>query len=176
MNLKDILAISGLPGLYRFISQGKNSIIVESLTDKKRFAAYSSAKISALKDVAIFTDDGETPLKDVFSKIYEKEAGGVALNPKTSSDDQMKAYFAEILPDYDKEKVYLSDIRKVFLWYNALHQADLLNLPDEEEKDNEKEAGKEDAVKGEEKEDKTIKKKKPAPKKVTKTRSKKADK
>ena len=132
MNLKDILAISGLPGLYKFVSQGKNSIIVESLADKKRSAAYASVKVSALKDVAIFTADGEAPLKDVFSTIYEKEKGGPAINPKTATDDQLKAYFAEVLPDYDREKVYLSDIRKVFMWYNALHQADLLNIPEDE--------------------------------------------
>ena len=133
MNLKDILAVSGYPGLYKFVSQGKNSIIIESLIDKKRFPAYSTSKVSALNDVAIFTKDGEIPLKDVFKKILEKEQGGLTVNPKTVSDKELKSYFAEVLPDFDEEKVYMSDIKKVFMWYNALHEADILNLPEEEE-------------------------------------------
>jgi hypothetical protein len=133
MKLKDILAISGYPGLYKFLSQTKNGIIVESLIDKKRFPAYASAKVSALEDVAIFTTTGETPLKEVLSKIYEKEQGGPAINPKTVTNDELKAYFSSVLPEYNSEKVYVSDIRKVLLWYNLLQQLDLLNLPEDEE-------------------------------------------
>lgn len=133
MNLKDILAISGYPGLYKFVSQAKNGIIVESLLDKKRFHAYPSAKVSALDDVAIFTTTGETPLKDVLSKILEKEQGAPAINPKTSTNDELKTYFSAVIPDYNSEKVYISDIKKVLLWYNILQQLDMLKIPDDEE-------------------------------------------
>ncbi len=138
MNLKDILAISGYPGLFKLVSQAKNGIIVESLIDKKRFPAYASAKISALEDVAIFTHDGETPLKEVFLKIYEKEQGGPTLNHKSSTVNELKSYFLGILPEYDTEKVYVSDIKKVFMWYNTLHQMNMLNLPEDEKDEKEK--------------------------------------
>jgi hypothetical protein len=130
MNLKEILAIAGYPGLYKYVSQAKNGIIVESLLDKKRMPAYSSAKVSALEDIAIFTENAEVPLGDIFSKIYEKESGGVAPDAK-SSTGVLTAYFEGILPDYDKKKVYVSDIKKVITWYNILHGLNLLNLPDE---------------------------------------------
>ena len=159
MNLKDILAVSGYPGLYKFVSQGKNSIIIESLNDKKRFPAYSTSKVSALNDVAIFTKDGEVPLKDVFKKILEKEQGGLTLNPKTVSEKELKSYFAEVLPDFDEEKVYLSDIKKVFMWYNALHEADILNLPEEEEEE----------LKDKDKKEELPVEEKPKPKKEKKT-------
>ena len=135
MNLKDILAISGYPGLYKFLSQTKNGIIVESLIDKKRFPAYASAKVSALEDVAIFTTTGETPLKEVLLKIYEKEQGGPAINPKASTNDELKAYFLSVLPEYNSEKVYVSDIKMVLLWYNLLQQLNMLNLPEEEKEE-----------------------------------------
>jgi len=127
------MAISGMPGLYRFVSQAKNCIIVESLTDKKRFPAYASSKVSALQDVAIFTESGETPLKEVLQKIYEKEQGGPVTDPRSATNDDLKARFSEVLPDYDREKVYVSDIKKVFTWYNLLHQLGMLDLPDEED-------------------------------------------
>ncbi|MCB8995233.1 MAG: DUF5606 domain-containing protein [Bacteroidales bacterium] len=136
MNLKDILAISGYPGLFRYISQAKNGIIVESLIDKKRMPAYASAKVSALEDIAIFTESAEVPLGDIFSKIFEKESGGPAPAAKSSPEVLMK-YFMEILPDFDKSRVYASDIKKVFSWYNILHGLDLLNLPEEEKKEEE---------------------------------------
>ncbi len=132
MNLKDFLAIGGYPGLFKFVSQAKNGIIVESLLDKKRMPAYASAKVSALDDIAIFTETEEVPLSVVFSKIYEKEKGGVAL-PAKSSPDVLMAYFLEILPDFDKSRVYASDIKKVISWYNILHGLNLLNLPEEKD-------------------------------------------
>ena len=136
MNLKEILAIAGYPGLFKFISQGKNGIIVESLIDKKRMPAYASAKVSALEDIAIFTESAEVPLGDVFSKIFEKESGGLAPDLK-SSPETLTAYFEKILPDYDKKKVYTSDIKKIINWYNILHGLNLLNLPDEVKGENE---------------------------------------
>jgi hypothetical protein len=134
MNLKEILAIAGYPGLFKYVSQAKNGIIVESLIDKKRMPAYASAKVSALEDIAIFTENAEVPLGDIFSKIYEKESGGLAPDAK-SSPDILAAYFEKVLPEYDKKRVYVSDIKKVITWYNILHGLNMLNLPEEEKKE-----------------------------------------
>ncbi len=131
--LKDILSISGYGGLFKFISQGRTGIIVESLEDKKRMNASATAKISALEDIAIFTDTEDIPLKDVFKAISEKEDGGEAISHKSSANE-LKTYFEEVLPDYDRDRVYVSDIKKVLNWYNALHKFGMLNF-DEEEKD-----------------------------------------
>jgi hypothetical protein len=125
MILKDILAISGEPGLYKFIAQGKNAIIVEHLETKKRSSAYSSAKVSSLEDIAIFTDKEDMPLGKVFDLIFEKENGGKAIDAK-SDQGKLKIWFEGILPEYSKDKVYMSDIKKVAHWYNILHNLNLL--------------------------------------------------
>jgi hypothetical protein len=125
MVLKDIIAISGEPGLFRFIAQGKNSIIVEHLESKKRGSAYGSAKVSSLEDIAIFTENEDIPLGKVFDIIYEKADGGVVIDPK-SDGEKLKDWFGEILPDYSRDKVYTSDIKKIALWYNLLHKLNLL--------------------------------------------------
>ena len=130
--LKDILSISGYGGLYKYISQGRTGIIVESLEDRKRMNASATAKISALEDIAIFTDTEDMPLKDVFKAIFEKENGGEAIGHKSSAND-LKNYFTEILSDYDRDRVYVSDIKKVINWYNILHKLELLNFEEEEE-------------------------------------------
>lgn len=137
MALKDILAISGKPGLYKFISQGRNGIIVESLIDNKRVHAPATAKISALEDIAIFTDEKEVPLQEVFKEIHEKEDGGKCIDHK-SNPDELKSYMEEILPTYDRDKVYVSDLKKLFNWYNLLHELDMLSFEDEEEEQEEK--------------------------------------
>jgi len=129
--LKDILSISGHGGLFKFISQGRAGIIVESLEDKKRMNASASAKISALEDIAIFTDTEDLPLKDVFKAIFDKTNGDAAINHKSSADE-LKKYFAEILPDYDRDRVYVSDIKKVINWYNILQKSEMLNFDEEE--------------------------------------------
>ena len=146
MNLKDILAISGMSGLYRFVSQGRNGVIIEGLVDKKRINASASARVSALEDIAIYTDDKELPLKEVLRRIFQKENGGVAIDPK-SADDKLRKYFEEIVPDYDREKVYTSDIKKVFTWYNVLLGQNMIDLeedPKEEGEAESKETEKED--------------------------------
>jgi hypothetical protein len=125
MILKDILAISGEPGLYKFIAQGKNAIIVEHLETKKRSSAYSSAKVSSLEDIAIFTEKEDMPLGKVFDLIYEKENGGPAIDSKADAV-KLKAWFEGILPEYSKDKVYTSDIKKLAQWYNILHNLKLL--------------------------------------------------
>jgi hypothetical protein len=125
MILKDILSISGEPGLFKFIAQGKNAIIVEHLETKKRSSAYGSAKVSSLEDIAIFTEKEDMPLGKVFNLIFEKENGGPAIDYK-SGNDKLRSWFEEILPDYSKDKVYTSDIKKVAHWYNILHNLNLL--------------------------------------------------
>lgn len=131
MDLKGILAISGHQGLYKLISQAKNSIIVESLIDKTRMPAYASTKISALEDIAIYTETEEVPLKDVFKNIFDKEKGNQSISHK-SSNEEIKSYFEEILPTYDRDRVYVSDMKKIINWYNILHQVDLLNTKEPE--------------------------------------------
>lgn len=125
MVLKDILSISGEPGLFKFIAQGKNAIIVEHLETKKRTSAYGSAKVSSLEDIAIFTEKEDMPLSKVFDLVYDKEKGGVAIDPK-SDPSKLKAWFESVLPEYDKDKVYVSDIKKLATWYNILHKQSLL--------------------------------------------------
>ncbi len=142
MNLKDILSISGKPGLYKYVSQAKNGVIVESVIDKKRIPAYATDKVSSLDDIAIFTASGEVKLSEIFDRIWEKENGGLTQDPK-DDPSRLKEYFAEILPDYDQDRVYVSDIKKVFAWYNLLHEQELL-IPSEmnEEEEDHKEEGK----------------------------------
>ncbi len=132
MVLKDILAISGEPGLFKFIAQGKNAIIVEHLETGKRSSAFSSAKVSSLEDISVFTENEDLSLGKVFDKIFEKESGGPAIDSKSEAE-KLKKYFEEIVPDYSKERVYLSDIKKIILWYNLLHKKELL-IKEEPEK------------------------------------------
>ncbi|MBI5220057.1 MAG: DUF5606 domain-containing protein [Bacteroidia bacterium] len=136
MFLKGILSIAGYSGLFKLISQGKSTIIVESLEDKKRMPAYASSKISALEDIAIFTDEKEVALKDVFKIIHKQQNGGPALHSKFT-DDELKKFFVEILPDYDRKKVYVSDMKKVINWYNILQKHDLITFEEEPEKKDE---------------------------------------
>ena len=151
MHLKDILAISGEPGLFKFIAQGKNAIIVEHLETKKRSSAYGSAKVSSLEDIAIFTDKEDMPLGKVFDLIHEKENGGPAIDSKVDAG-KLKTWFEGILPEYSKDKVYTSDIKKLASWYNILHTLDLLKKDEPEaEKKEEKETKKEKAPAAEKK-------------------------
>jgi len=124
MVLKDILAISGESGLFKFIAQGKNAIIVEHIETGKRSSAFSSTKVSSLEDISVFTETEDLPLGKVFDKIYEKESGGPAIDSKAETE-KLKKYFEEIIPDYSREKVYASDIKKIFLWYNLLQKKEL---------------------------------------------------
>ena len=124
MVLKDILAISGESGLFKFIAQGKNAIIVEHIETGKRSSAFSSAKVSSLEDISVFTETEDLPLGKVFDKIYEKESGGPAIDSKAETE-KLKKYFEEIIPDYSRDKVYASDIKKIFLWYNLLQKKEL---------------------------------------------------
>lgn len=135
--LKTILSISGKPGLYKFISRGKNMLIVESIADKKRFPASGNEKIISLGDIAMYTDAEDIPLRQVFTSMKEKENGAlVTLNPKKASANELCAYLAEVLPNYDRDRVHVSDIKKLIFWYNLLVTA---GLTDFEEKNTEEE-------------------------------------
>ena len=134
INVKDLMAISGKGGLFRYLAQARNGVVVESLEDKKRHVAPATARVSALEDIAIFTTGEEVPLADIFMKIYEEENGGPSLSHKASADE-LKSRFAEILPDYDEERVYVSDIKKVFQWYNLLQSLDQLEVKEVEEEE-----------------------------------------
>ncbi len=130
--LKGILAISGQPGLFKVLSEGKNGVIVESLLTGKKQTAFASAKMSTLEDIAIFTTSEDFPLKQVFKKISELENGGPAMQPNAKPED-LKKYFEKILPDFDRERVYVSDIKKVITWYNLLQDKGLLIFEEPEE-------------------------------------------
>jgi len=140
MVLKDILVITGQGGLFKYISQGRNTVIVESLSDLKRTTIPATTKISMLEDIAIFTETDDVPLREVFRKIQEKENGGEAI-PHKSPDAELRKYFAEVLPEYDKDRVYVSDIRKVVMWYNKLRELGITDFEEPEEAKDDKEEG-----------------------------------
>lgn len=137
MDLSGIISISGRPGLYKVVAQGKNSIIVESLMDNKRFPAYATDRISALEDISIYTHEGDKPLKEIFADIYKKEDGKEGPSHKQDMS-VLQAYILEIIPDYDEERVYPSDIKKLLQWYNMLLKFGSFD-PVEEEKPAEEE-------------------------------------
>lgn len=121
--LKTILSISGKPGLFKLISQSKNMIIVESLVDGKRSPSYSSDKVVSLADIAMFTETAEVPLREVLESVKVKENGQkVSIDPK-ASPEALRAYFMEVLPNFDQERVYPTDIKRLIQWYNILTAA-----------------------------------------------------
>lgn len=132
--LKTILSISGKPGLYKLISQGKNMLIVETISsDKKRFPVHGNEKVISLADIAMYTNDAEVPLKDVLTSVKEKENGAMAsIDPKKVSGDELRTYFAEILPDFDRDRVYVTDIKKLISWYNILVTNGLTDFAEQE--------------------------------------------
>jgi hypothetical protein len=147
IDLKGIIAISGQPGLYKIVAQSKNGIIVEGLTDKKRVNVYASTRVSTLTDISMFTTGDDKPIDEIMTAVFEKEKGGAAIDNK-ADDKAVADYFGSVLPDYDKERVYVSNMRKLFSWYNTLQATG--NLKQKEE--NAEEAAKEvTPVKAEEK-------------------------
>ena len=129
--IKNILSISGKPCLFKLVSQGKNMLIVESLTNGKRTPAYAHDKVVSLGDIAIYSTEGDVPLADVFESIKTKNEGK-QVDIKSMSPEEIRSYFAEILPDFDDERVYTNDIKKVFVWYNQLINAGISEFKDEE--------------------------------------------
>lgn len=136
MNLAGIISISGKPGLYKVIAQGKNNVIVESLIDHKRSPAYASDRISALDDISIYTLEADVPLKDVFAALYAKYDGKEGISHKEDNIKLQEVLF-DVLPSYDEDRVYPSDIKKLFQWYNLLVKTGML-VPEEKEEKKEK--------------------------------------
>jgi len=145
IDLTGIISISGQPGLYKIIAQSKNGIIIENLTDKKRTNIPASAKVSTLSDIGMYTTGDDKPIEEIVTSIFEKEKGGPCVNPK-GDDKEIEAYFKQVLPDYDKDRVYVSNMRKLFNWYTILQSTG--NLKEKEEK---KEGEETKAVKAEDK-------------------------
>lgn len=150
MDLKKILAVPGKPGLYQLVSQGKNNIIVESLLDKSRMPVFASTQASSLNDICIFTTEEDMPLKDVFKRIFDFKEGKKADDVTSLDGAGLKKCMEEVLPQYDKERVHVSDMKKLFAWYNILHDNDMLSFEEEtteqvdSEENKEKEKEKED--------------------------------
>jgi hypothetical protein len=119
MNLAGIIAISGKPGLYKVVKQGKNNLFVQSLDSDKITPAYSSDKISALEDISVYTYEEDIPLIELIQKIAEKAKYQQTLSHKEDKK-KLESYFEEIVPNYDRERVYFSDIKKIIQWYNQL--------------------------------------------------------
>jgi len=132
MDLKEILSVTGKPGLYKIIAHTKTGMIIESLIDNKRIPVYASDKISNLEDIYIFTTETEKPLREVFKIIYDREKGEKCISHK-EDDRKLKEYFGQVLPDYDRERVYTSDIKKVYAWYNLLIENKLLDFTEKTE-------------------------------------------
>ena len=129
-----VLTISGKPGLYRLLSSARNMIIVEVVdATKKRIPVHNTDKVVMLDDIAIYTDTEEVPLREVFAKIYEKENGVLPLDLKMATPEEMVEYFEGIMPDYDRERVYLTHIKKMYSWYNILVANGVVDFVEEQE-------------------------------------------
>lgn len=142
MDLSLIFTVPGKPGLYKLISQGRNSAVVESLIDKKRTSVFTMDRVSSLAEIAIYTREDEISLPNVFRNIHKKENGGPCPNHNENAET-IRAYFTEVLPDYDRERVYDSNIRKVLQWYNLLQQNGLVDQELSEREKAQEEARKE---------------------------------
>ncbi|SDH73257.1 DUF5606 family protein [Winogradskyella thalassocola] len=135
MSLDKILSISGKPGLYQIVTQTRSGAVVESLIDKKRITVGAHSNISILSEIAIYTLAEEVPLRDVLKKIKEKEGGQPTSISHKDSKDTLEEFFFEVLPDYDEDRVYPSDIKKVVQWYNLLQKNNLLEALEESKDD-----------------------------------------
>lgn len=119
MELDKVLSISGKPGLYELKAQTRGGFVAESMLDGKKISVNIRHNVSLLSEIAVYTYTDEVPLRDIFQKIFEKENGGEAVSHKESKE-KLEAYFAEVLPEYDVDRVYISDIKKILQWYNLL--------------------------------------------------------
>lgn len=126
MNLKEIITVSGKSGLYKMVSRGNNNVIVESLLDKSRMPVFASMQASSLNDICMFTDSEDIPLEQVLKNIYKVEQGAKTIDAKKASSDELKKKMAAVLPEYDRERVHVSDMKKLFTWYNILQENNLL--------------------------------------------------
>lgn len=132
MDLSKVLSIAGKPGLFKMVSQSKSGLIVESLLDGRRIPAFSHERISSLEEISIFTETEDVPLKEVFQSLFKKEDGKATISHKSDTKD-LKALMLDILPDYDQERVYVSDIKKLVNWYNLLVDKGLIDMEEDQD-------------------------------------------
>lgn len=141
MTLGEILSISGKPGLFTIISQTNNGLIVESVQDKKRIPVFSSHQVSVLEDISLYTNEDTLPMVDVMTRLYEHENGEKSIDAKASKAD-LEAKMETVFPEYDRERVYHSDLKKLFKWYNLIIEHKLWNPEEEKEEGDEKKTDK----------------------------------
>ncbi len=134
MDLSKIISVAGKPGLFRVVAQGRQAVIAESLLDGKRIPVPSSSKVSSLEEISMFTTGDDVPLKKVLENIFALEKGKESIDPK-ESDDKLFAKLAEALPEHDRERIYASDVRKLFGWYQQLLKAGEFAKKEEEKKE-----------------------------------------
>lgn len=139
MSIEKILSISGKPGLFKLLTQTRTGFVVESLIDGKKLTLGLRSNISLLSEIAIYTLTEEVPLIEIFKKIQDKENGGKSSVGHKESKDKLEEYFFDILPDYDEDRVYASDIKKILRWYNQLHEKGFNDFEPEEKEDEKKE-------------------------------------
>lgn len=120
MELKDVVSVTGMPGLHRVIGQNKSGLILESLTDNKKFGTNARQRVSVLADISMFTEEGEVRLSEVLLTLKQLEDAGTEIPTSKADNDEARAFMSKVLPNYDREKVYPSDMKKLFVWYNML--------------------------------------------------------
>lgn len=135
MTLDKILSISGKPGLYKILTQTRNGFVVESLIDQKKVSVNIHSNISVLSEIAVYTLTEELPLREVLKKIRDKEVSKQTSISHKDSKDRLEEYFFEVLPDYDEDRVYASDIKKIIQWYNLLQKHGMLDALEEAKQD-----------------------------------------
>ncbi|RKR12279.1 hypothetical protein CLV91_2405 [Maribacter vaceletii] len=135
MGLDKILSISGKPGLYKLLTQTRTGFVAESLLDGKKISVSLRSNVSVLSEIAIYTLDEELPLREVFLKIQVKEKGGKTSVTHKADKIKLEEYFFEVLPNYDEDRVYASDIKKVVQWYNLLHDQGITDFDEKKEGD-----------------------------------------
>lgn len=126
MNLDNILTITGKPGLYEFQGKTKSGFVIKNIESSKHSSISMQHNVSVLGEIAIYTLDSEIPLPEVFKKIYNKENQGLSIDHKSDAKI-LKSYFKEIIPNYDQDRVYVSDMKKIINWYNILQKNNLIN-------------------------------------------------
>ncbi len=131
MDLSNYFSIPGKPGLFEMLSQSKTGAVMESLVDGKRLPVFASDKISSMEEIGMFTTGEDVPLKTVFQNMFRKENGQEASVSPKADNKALQAYFTEVLPEWDKDRVYPSDIKKAIAWYNILLSKNLISLDDE---------------------------------------------
>jgi len=139
MSLDKILSIGGRPGLFKLLTQTRTGFVAESLVDGKKITVGFRSNVSVLSEIAVYTLEEELPLRAVFAKIQEKEKGGKTAIPHKSEKIKLEEYFFEVLPNYDEDRVYASDIKKIIQWYNLLHENEFTDFSELDEEDHNEE-------------------------------------